>query len=327
MRNVTILLAIGLVPVLVRHPHPPRRTRTPKPRTQPVKTLLLLAAAAGLLYLSIVAIYAVTQRSLIYFPATVPMEQARALAAAQGGTPWLDRDERWLGWIVQSGAAPPAGHQQRALVLHGNAGMALHRGYYADLLAGFLASGPWTVYVLEYPGYGPRPGEPGEEALVAAAVDAIDRLRAQDPAPLLVIGESLGSGVAAALTHRRPEAVAALLLIAPFDSMVDLARHHVPWLPAGLLLRDRYDNREALAGYAGPLAVVTAGKDDIVPAERAEPLLRRHRGPVLHETQADAGHNTLRFDPRQAPWPAIDAFLAAERERHPEVTRPQSSAR
>lgn len=277
-----------------------------------MKTLLILTAAAGLLYLSIVAFYAVMQRSLMYYPTNVSIEEAQGLAEAQGGAPWLDVEGRWLGWTAASDATR-GDRRSRALVLHGNAGMALHRGYYADLLAGFEASGPWAVHVLEYPGYGPRDGEPGQPALVAAAVDAVDRLLAKDSTPLLIIGESLGSGVAVALVRERPDAVAALLLISPFDSMVNLARHHVPWLPVGLLLRDRYDNLGALRDNAKPLAVVTAGKDEIVPAERAEPLVQQHTGPALLETQPAAGHNTLRFDPRRAPWPAVDAFLAAER--------------
>lgn len=282
-----------------------------------MKTFLILAAAVGALYLSIVAFYALMQRSLMYYPTSVSLGEAQGLAELQGGAPWLDGDGRWLGWNTGSDAARSDGRRPRALVLHGNAGMALHRGYYADLLAGFDASGPWAVHVLEYPGYGPRDGKPDQPALVAAAVDAVDRLLAKDSTPLLIIGESLGSGVAAALVRERPDAVAALLLISPFDSMVNLARHHMPWLPAGLLLRDRYDNLGALRDNAKPLAVVTAGADEIVPAERADPLVRQHTGPALHETQPAAGHNTLRFDPRRAPWPAVDAFLAAERKEDP----------
>jgi fermentation-respiration switch protein FrsA (DUF1100 family) len=279
-----------------------------------VKTLLLVIAAVALVYLAIVAFYAVMQRSLVYYPVTAPIEQAQQMAAAQGGTPWLSEEGQWLGWTIDAGDAEPHERRRRALVMHGNAGMALHRGYYADLLAGFSTSGPWEVHILEYPGYGARDGAPTQASLVAAAVDAVDRMMAEAPGPLLVIGESLGSGVASALVRERPEAIAALLLVAPFDSMVNLARHHMRWLPAGLLLRDRYDNLDALRAYSNPLVVVTAGKDDIVPAERATPLLNQHRGPALHETQNAAGHNTLQFEPTMAPWPAIDAFLAAESE-------------
>lgn len=278
-----------------------------------MKTILTFAAAIGLVYLLLVAFYALMQRSLIYYPTTVSIEQARQQAEALGGAPWLSNAGHWQGWKIAPGGLATDGKRPRAVVFHGNAGMALHRGYYADLLSGFPASGPWDVYVYEYPGYGPREGTPGQSAFAAAAVEAVDQLLALDPEPLLIIGESLGSGVASELVRRRPDAVTALLLITPFDSMVNVALHHMPFLPAGLLLRDRFDNLDALSGFQKPLVVVTAGRDTIVPATLAEPLLRQHAGPSLHEVQAAAGHNTLHFSPRRSPWPAVDGFLATQR--------------
>jgi pimeloyl-ACP methyl ester carboxylesterase len=280
-----------------------------------LKTLATLAAAAALIYLVIVVFYALMQRTLIYYPSTVPLEQARQQANMRGGDAWLDSSGSWLGWKIESGIAAKKAGARRALIFHGNAGMALHRAYFADLLSGFSESGPWSIYIHEYPGYGPREGTPDEATLVGAAVAAVDQLMEQDPEPLLVIGESLGGGVAAALVRQRPDAVAALLLITPFDSMVKLAGHHMPWLPSGLLLRDRFDNRAALSGFRKPLVVITAGNDEIVPAALAEPLLLQHTGPSFHGTQEGAGHNSLHFDPRRSPWPAVDRFLAAQRER------------
>ena len=274
-----------------------------------LKHLLTLAIAAGLIYLLIVLFYAVMQRSLIYYPTTVPIEQAQSMAEAVGGAPWLSKDGDWQGWSIDTGAPPLNSQRSRAIVFHGNAGMALNRGYYPDLLSSFEASGPWEVYVFEYPGYGPRPGKPSEEAFTNAALDAVDELLGQNPDPLLIIGESIGSGVASAVARERPEAVSALLLITPFDSMVNLARHHMPFLPAGLLLKDRYNNLEALSGYDKPLVVVTADNDQIVPARFAQPLIEQHTGPILHKVQSNAGHNSLYFNPEQSPWPEIDEFL------------------
>jgi pimeloyl-ACP methyl ester carboxylesterase len=277
-----------------------------------LKTILTTAGVIGLVYLFLVAFYALMQRSMIFYPATVSLEQARQQAEALGGAPWLSKDGHWQGWTFPSTAAASEGQRPRAVVFHGNAGMALNRGYYVDLLLGFSASGPWTVYIHEYPGYGPREGTPSQAEFTAAALQALDQLLAQNPEPVLLIGESLGSGVASELARLRPDAVAALLLITPFDSMVNLARHHMPFLPAGLLLRDRFDNLDALRNFHKPLVVVTAGQDTIVPAALAEPLLRQHTGPSLHKVQAAAGHNTLHFNPRRSPWPEVDGFLATE---------------
>jgi len=275
-----------------------------------LKTLLSLALAIAVVYLLVVAFYALMQRSLIYHPATLTETMAHQQARALAGEAWIDSEGRWLGWRVQGGEAGAPGARSRAVVFHGNAGMALNRDYYPELLSGFARSGPWDVFIFEYPGYGPREGEPSEAAFVNAAIQAVDALIEDNPQRLLIIGESIGSGVASGVVRERPDAVAAVMLITPFDSLVRLARHHMPLLPAGLLLRDRYDNLDALSDYRGPLITITAGRDTIVPPAFAAPLTRQHRGPLLDEIQAEAGHNTLHFNPERAPWPAVDAFLS-----------------
>lgn len=278
-----------------------------------MKTILTIAVSIGLIYLFLVLFYALMQPNLIYYPTAVSINQARQQVEVLGAAPWLSDDGTWMGWQFAPGSMRAEGTRPRALVFHGNAGMALHRGYFVNLLSGFEASGPWDVYIHEYPGYGPRAGRASEESFAAAAVDAVDQLLAQSPEPLLIIGESIGGGVAAELARRRPHAVAALMLITPFDSLASVARHHMPYLPVGLLLRDRYNNLDALSGFRKPLIVIKAGEDTIVPALLAEPLLQQHTGPLLQEVQAAAGHNSLHFNPRQAPWPAVDEFLAAWR--------------
>ncbi len=65
--------------------------------------------------------------------------------------PWRDGAGVLLGWQARLGNA-----RAIAIVLHGNAGAALDRAYYVSAL---LPLGV-EVDLLEYPGYGPRPGEP-----------------------------------------------------------------------------------------------------------------------------------------------------------------------
>ncbi|MEN1728698.1 MAG: alpha/beta hydrolase [Pseudomonadota bacterium] len=274
-----------------------------------MKSILTILLIGGGIYLLLIAAYALKQRSLIYYPTVLELAEAEHRASAWGVSPWMNDAGDWLGWTMDTSASTP-GPRRRALVFHGNAGMALDRTYYASLLSEFTASGPWQLYVFEYPGYGPRTGAPGEDTFTAAAADAVDDLLAQDTDPLLIIGESIGSGVASAVARDRPDAVAALMLITPFDSLVNTARHHMPFLPIGLLLRDRYDNLEALRDFRQPLIVITAGQDTIVPTERAEPLLAQHQGRMHHSVQPNAGHNSLQFDPFSAGWRDVDAFLA-----------------
>jgi len=89
------------------------------------------------------------------------------------------------------------------------------------------------------------------DSINAAAVEAYALLRTLYPeVPIGVIGESLGSGPASYLCSL-PDPPARAVLIVPFDNLAAVAGEHFPFLPVGLLLRDKWDNVAALAGYAG----------------------------------------------------------------------------
>jgi hypothetical protein len=59
------------------------------------------------------------------------------------------------------------------------------------------------VILAEYPAYGPRTGDLGEASLVADAERTIALAHSRYGGPLLIIGESLGAGVAAAASARQ----------------------------------------------------------------------------------------------------------------------------
>jgi hypothetical protein len=191
------------------------------------------------------------------------------------------------------------------MVIHGNAGDALGRVDYLPVLeaAGFEG------VLLEYPGYGPRPGRPSERALVADGRAALWQLKAEGPGPVLLLGESLGSGVAVQVASRGPGSVAGLLLVTPFARLTEVAAHHYPFLPMRLLLRDRWDSLGAIGGYAGPVAILVAGRDEVVGAAQGRRLAGAVTGPVQLREVPWAGHNGLPLAPGRAPWPELLAFL------------------
>ena len=277
----------------------------PATQTFAVKRVTSLIGIAILGYVGITLFYALLQRSFIYYPQTQSLDTALVDVTRRGGSAWRDEDGNWLGWYQ---GTPDA--TRRVLVMHGNAGQALDRQYWAKLFFGLEQSGPWEVYVLEYPGYGPRSGRPSEQTLRDAALEAMDKLQAQRSEPVLLLGESLGSGVAAHVVAARPKAVAGLILVTPFSSLLATARYHLPFLPVSLLMRDRFDSLELLADFRGPLVIVTGSADRTVPERLALPLKDAHQGPLLHWSQPGAGHNTLDINSHSAGWRDIDAFLA-----------------
>jgi pimeloyl-ACP methyl ester carboxylesterase len=230
-----------------------------------------------------------------------PVRSSLQYPPAAGLRPWPSAGD-FRGWIAE-----PAGSAARTAVLfHGNGGHAAERTYYAQVL-GALG---FRVILAEYPGYGPRAGATGEASLVADAAETLVRAHRQYGAPLLVVGESLGAGVAAAAAPRQPAAVAGLLLITPWDRLVHVASHHYPWLPVRWMLRDRYDSVAHLQNLDRPVAIVVAEHDSVVPARlgRALHAARAGRPPLIVLEGSD--HSDW-FDRVGAGWweAATDAAL------------------
>ena len=239
------------------------------------------------------------QRRLIYFPDRCSETEALARARHAGLLPWRSATGALLGWRT-SGPARPRG---RVLVLHGNAGSALDRTYYVAAL-GRLGL---EVLLLEYPGYGARAGKPGLASLTDAAVEAID---AATPGgtPVYLLGESLGSGVAARAAALRPAGVAGLVLVTPFAELAAVARRHYGAVAAALL-RDRFAPAHDLAGFRRPVVVLVAGRDEVVGAEQGRALFQALPGPKRLVEQPDATHNTLDLAPHLPLWGETITFL------------------
>jgi uncharacterized protein len=255
--------------------------------------LLLWLALACLVVLATIALF---QNRLLYFP-------------AKAGVAGLVSD-RLVAWPTAQDfrglvAEPTGSARGTAIVFHGNAGHAGHRAFYAQALTGLGL----RVILAEYPGYGPRDGAVGERSLVDDAEQTVLLAHRQHGAPLLVIGESLGAGVAAAAAARQRDKVAGLMLITPWDRLAHVAAYHYPWLPVKWLLRDRYDSAAHLASFDRPVLVAVAERDDIVPARFGTALYEAlHDRKRLEVIQA-AGHNDWVLHVDGAWWRNATAFL------------------
>ena len=263
--------------------------------------LLRVALAAALVLAALLALAWLAQRRLLYFPTRYDLAASTDPARRLGLEPWTDAGGRFLGWRAPHPDGAPVA---RAVVLHGNAGSALDRTYLRDVLQ---APGlpPIEVHLLEYPGYGARDGAPTEKTIVAAVTDALDQLGPD--IPVLLVGESLGSAAAALAAAQRP-GVAGLLLLTPVASITSLARRHYPFAPS-FLVRDAFRADQALPRYAGPVAFLVAGRDEVAPPDLARALFAARTGPKRLWEEPEASHNTLRYSPEDPLWRSVTAFL------------------
>lgn len=225
------------------------------------------------------------QEGMLFFPEQAPLETVCREARAAGFRLWPNENADYRALVAEP-VGPAVG---TGVIWHGNAGSARHRDYLATPL---LRAG-WRVVVAEYPGYGARPRSSLREAALAAEARQLTAdVQQHFGGPVFVIGESLGAAMAAAVAGDPALPVKGVVLFTPWFDLAGVARVHYPWLPVGLLLRDRFDNATALRNYRGPVMVVTAGSDEIIPASEGRRLHQALVTPTkrLHEIPG-AWHN------------------------------------
>ena len=227
-----------------------------------------------------------TQRRLIYQPSGEVGEPSAAGVPTAERVVLSTRDGLQLhAWFVPPTAPAKGGV---VVVFNGNAG---NRSYRADLARGFGARGLATL-LFDYRGYGENSGAPSEEGLALDAVAAREYLGTRsdvDQRGIVYFGESLGSGVAVRLALTHPPR--AMVLRSPFTSLVDTARHHFPYLPAGLLLSDRFASGDVIARIRCPIVVITAAHDSVVPADQSRRLFALANEPKRLVVIENADHN------------------------------------
>jgi uncharacterized protein len=157
--------------------------------------------------------------------------------------------------------------------------------------------------LVDYRGYGSSGGSPSEKALVSDALQWYDEFKSTEK--IYVFGRSLGSGVAVQLAAARP--VAGVVLVAPFDSMIEVGKHYYPFLPVQWMLRHRFDSVALAPKIAAPLLCIVAARDEIIPTERSRRLYDAWGGPKRWIALEGAGHNST--DEHRNYWPSILAFL------------------
>jgi pimeloyl-ACP methyl ester carboxylesterase len=246
----------------------------------------------------------VVQDKLIFFPQPLT-EERRALIAqrfvdAQSVSIRAPDGTRLHAWHVK-------GRPDAPLVLYFGGNAEEVSWMVAEALQN--AQGPGWLLV-DYRGYGASEGAPSEKALLADALQWYE-YASRGGRSIYLFGRSLGSGVAVQLAAARP--VAGVVLVAPFDSLVEVGKHHYPFLPVRWMLRHRFDSAELAPGIAAPLLCLVAERDEVIPVVHSKRLFDAWGGPKRWVELKGAGHNSTDAAPEF--WEAIRRFLAKNNEK------------
>ncbi len=262
-----------------------------------MKKLKRFSIFAAVLYLTVVAVFFLAQRHLLYLPTHTytPLSQAYANRAFQEISVKTEDGLNLKAWY-----APAAGKPCTIVFFHGNGDSLATAAEVADP---YIAAG-YGFLLAEYRGYSGLPGSPTEVGLYQDARADLGGLLARGVGEnhVILYGHSLGTGVAVEMaTEFHPDGV---MLLAPYLSIPKAAQAQYPFLPASLLALDRYDSEKKIALVRAPLLIANGAQDGVIPPSQGSKLYSLANEPKEFHSIPGRGHNDAfgEFAPVSLDW-------------------------
>ena len=236
-----------------------------------LKLAKALATIIGLAYVGAMLFLYFRQEALLFFPE--PETPQDAAVFAEFDTAFSANGETLDGWYIP-------GTSGITVVYYGGNAEELSRR-----VDNIVLFGPHNYLIMNYRGYGDSSGKPGEANLKSdarAILPAAAERYGFDISDTVVIGRSLGSGVATAIAAQFP--VRALILVTPYDSVAAVAQGRYPIFPVNLLLKHPFDSLQYLNDLLMPALIIRADTDRVVPHRHTDNLIAKWQGPLTVTT-------------------------------------------
>lgn len=231
-------------------------------------------------YFGLMVFTALSQERLVYQPSEQVFADCPTMSA-YGLHPQVFNDTRFYAPTNLSSSS------QVVVIYHGNAGSACNRTYYLPYLE---ETGSEAIFV-EYAGYSNDLQTPSHDAIKNDVANITTFLEQSNMSNVVVLGESIGTGPAVLHASQLPPKQ--LVLITPFTSLKDLARHHYWYFPTDLLVDNAFDNLETLRLYSGPRSIIHGANDEIIPVSMSEELTTLAPEQTTLTIVDNANHNNL----------------------------------
>lgn len=167
-------------------------------------------------------------------------------------------------------------------------------------------------FLVNYRGYAEQPGSPSEKLLKEDALQWYDKLKKHPQLynrKIFVLGRSIGTGLAVYVAAQR--SVAGVVLITPYDTLMNVAQKKYPFYPMKWLLNTEMDSLSLAPKINVPALFLVAGKDSIIPRGHADALYAAWGVSSLWREFSDMGHNDLSLHPMF--WFCINEFIGVEK--------------
>ncbi len=252
--------------------------------SQYLRLIIFILLLAYLMLCSIVFFY---QRSLIYHPTpTLPVEASKIITLAV--------DKASLKVSIRELAGDNA-----IIYFGGNAETV------SSSLPKYANAFPnHAIYMLHYRGYSGSTGTPTEAALHIDAEKLYDLVRGRHN-NITVIGRSLGSGLAIRLaaTHE----ITKLVLVTPYDSILNLSKQRFPYLPIKFMLKDTFESWRYAPQIKVPTIILAAENDHVIPKDNTEALYAKfNAGVARFKVIKNVDHHSISMSPEYFPLMQAD---------------------
>ena len=183
--------------------------------------------------------------------------------------------------------APPAAGKPLILLFHGVKGR--ERGY--ESIVDSIRGDGYGVFFAAFRGYPQSTGEPSQDGLYTDGLALFDRAKLLCACQIILVGHSLGSGVAVhTAAFRRARAV---LLFSPYSSIQDVAQHRFRMKPIGQEAKNGFPSMQWIGKVTEPLLMLHGAKDETIPIRYARKLYDAANEPKLFKSFSDSGHHLI----------------------------------
>ncbi len=240
--------------------------------------IISFVAMLFVVYIVLCLLLFIFQRKIIYFPSSeVSVEGMKHYT--------LNNEEVKIKvWVLNP-------NQDKALIYFG--GNAENVAYNMDSFMSLFTD--YTVYLVNYRGYGGSSGTPSEIGFYDDALAVYDDVVKQHK-DISVMGRSIGSAVATYLASQRQ--VLKVVLIAPMDSIINVAKKHYAFFPVELLLKERFDSLSRVGDIKSETLIVATKDDEVVSYENSKNLAKAFRDVELQFVSlSSVGHNSVHLHP------------------------------
>lgn len=250
-------------------------------KLMPLFGKVVLGAAVA--YVVVCAALFVLQDKFIFFPDPTPAGQPTDPRMTLVEVPASGETPSWVAWYAEAEPNCPT-----IIMFHGNASHIARDPWRYERV---LAKGVGLMAV-SWPGYAGSGGKPGEAAFHGVASSAANELKARgvDPADTIVHAFSIGTGAATKLATT--DQFGALILEAPYFSLVDLVGHKVPGIPS-FLLKNTFRTDEWIGDVRSPVLIVHGTVDSVIPQSQSRRLFELANAPKTYESFDGSEHATL----------------------------------